>query len=52
MHTLAGTGPAALLEREGELEFARATLRAVGERAGCVLVIEGAAGIGKSRRRA
>ena len=49
MHTLAGTGPAALLEREHELERAHAALRAVGQRAGCVLVIEGAAGIGKSR---
>ena len=49
MHTLAGTGPAALLERERELERAHAALRAVGQRAGCVLVIEGAAGIGKSR---
>jgi DNA-binding CsgD family transcriptional regulator len=49
MHTLAGTGPAALLERERELERAHAALRAVGQRVGCVLVIEGAAGIGKSR---
>ncbi len=49
MHTLAGTGPAALLERERELERAHAALRAVGQRAGCVLVIEGATGIGKSR---
>jgi DNA-binding CsgD family transcriptional regulator/tetratricopeptide (TPR) repeat protein len=49
MHTLAGTGPAALLERELELEHAHAALRAVGQGAGCVLVIEGAAGIGKSR---
>ena len=49
MHTLAGTGPAALLERERELEHVRAALRAVGQRAGKVLVIEGAAGIGKSR---
>jgi predicted ATPase len=49
MHTLAGTGPAALLERERELELGHAALRAVGERAGCVLVIEGTAGIGKSR---
>jgi DNA-binding CsgD family transcriptional regulator/tetratricopeptide (TPR) repeat protein len=49
MHTLAGTGPAALLERELELERAHAALRAVGQREGSVLVIEGAAGIGKSR---
>ena len=49
MHTLAGTGPAALLEREQELERAHATLRAIGQGTGCVLVIEGAAGIGKSR---
>jgi DNA-binding CsgD family transcriptional regulator len=49
MHTLAGTGPAALLERERELELAHAALRAVAQRAGCVLIIEGAAGIGKSR---
>jgi DNA-binding CsgD family transcriptional regulator len=39
----------ALLEREHELERVRAALRAVGRRAGGVLVIEGAAGIGKSR---
>lgn len=49
MHTFAGTGPATLLEREGVVEHVHAALRAVGERAGCVLVIEGAAGIGKSR---
>ncbi len=41
--------PAALLEREHELERVAATVRAVGQRAGGVLVIEGAAGIGKSR---
>jgi hypothetical protein len=41
--------PAALLEREHELERVRAALRAVGQRAGGVLVIEGAAGMGKSR---
>jgi hypothetical protein len=49
MHTLAGTGPATLLERERELELGHAALRAVGQRDGCVLVIEGTAGIGKSR---
>ena len=41
--------PAALLEREHEIERVRAALRAVGQRAGVTLVIEGAAGIGKSR---
>jgi predicted ATPase len=41
--------PAALLEREHELERVRAALRAAGKRAGATLVIEGAAGIGKSR---
>jgi hypothetical protein len=41
--------PAALLEREHELERVRAALRAVGQRAGGALVIEGAAGMGKSR---
>ena len=41
--------PAALLEREHELERVRAALRAVGQRAGAALVIEGAAGMGKSR---
>ena len=49
MQTLAGTGPAALLERERELERSHAALRAVGQQMGCVLVVEGAAGIGKSR---
>ena len=41
--------PAALLEREHEIERLRAALRAVGQRAGATLVIEGAAGMGKSR---
>ena len=41
--------PAALLEREHELERVRAALRAAGKRAGATLVIEGAAGMGKSR---
>ncbi len=41
--------PTALLEREDELERVRATLRAAGQRAGGALVIEGAAGMGKSR---
>ena len=41
--------PVALLEREHELERVRAALRAAGQRAGAALVIEGAAGMGKSR---
>jgi DNA-binding CsgD family transcriptional regulator len=41
--------PAALLEREHEVERIGAALRAAGQRAGKVLVIEGAAGMGKSR---
>ncbi len=41
--------PAALLEREHEVERVRDALRAAGQRAGAVLVIEGAAGMGKSR---
>ena len=41
--------PAALLEREHEVERVHVALRAVGQRAGGALVIEGAAGIGKSR---
>src|SRR5215470_16517830 len=41
--------PGELLEREHELERVRAAVRAVGQRAGGVLVIEGAAGMGKSR---
>ncbi|HEX3690376.1 MAG TPA: AAA family ATPase [Solirubrobacteraceae bacterium] len=49
MHAFAGTGPAALLERELELERVHALLRGVGQGAGCVLAIEGAGGIGKSR---
>src|SRR6201989_2936001 len=38
-----------LLEREHELERVRGALRAVGQRAGGVLAIEGPPGIGKSR---
>src|SRR5438067_6512716 len=38
-----------LLEREHEVERVRAAVRAVGQRAGAVVVIEGAAGMGKSR---
>src|SRR5881227_2911041 len=38
-----------LLERERELERVRATLGAVGRRNGATLMVEGAAGIGKSR---
>jgi len=41
--------PAALLEREHEVERVRATLRSAGQRIGAALVIEGAAGMGKSR---
>src|SRR5437868_5251141 len=41
--------PGALLEREHEVERIGAALRAVGRRAGAALVIEGAAGLGKSR---
>ena len=40
---------AALLEREHEVERVHAALSAVGRRAGGTLVIEGAAGLGKSR---
>jgi DNA-binding CsgD family transcriptional regulator len=49
MDQSAAVQPAVLLERERELELLRAALRAVGQRAGGVLVIEGAAGMGKSR---
>jgi len=41
--------PAALLEREQEVERVRATLRAAGQRSGGALIVEGAAGMGKSR---
>jgi DNA-binding CsgD family transcriptional regulator len=41
--------PGELLEREHELECVYAALRAVGQRAGGVVVIEGAPGMGKSR---
>jgi DNA-binding CsgD family transcriptional regulator len=41
--------PAALLEREREVERIRAALRAASQRAGGTLLIEGAAGMGKSR---
>jgi hypothetical protein len=41
--------PAALLEREHEVGRVRAALRAAGQRAGGALVVEGAAGMGKSR---
>jgi predicted ATPase len=43
------TEPSALLEREHEVERIHAALRAVGQRAGGVVVIEGVAGMGKSR---
>ena len=39
----------ALLEREHELASVRGAVRAVGQRAGRVVLIEGAAGMGKSR---
>ena len=45
----AAAEPTALLEREHEIERVRTALRGVGQRAGVSLVIEGAAGIGKSR---
>ena len=41
--------PDALLEREHEVERIRAALRAVGQRAGRVVIVEAAAGLGKSR---
>ena len=41
--------PEALLEREHEVEHVRGALRAVGQRAGVALIVEGAAGMGKSR---
>jgi DNA-binding CsgD family transcriptional regulator len=41
--------PDGLLEREHEIERIRGAVRAVGQRAGGVVVIEGAAGMGKSR---
>ena len=41
--------PGSLLEREHEVERIGAMLRAVGQREGGALVIEGAAGMGKSR---
>jgi putative protein kinase ArgK-like GTPase of G3E family len=39
----------ALLEREQEVEHVQAALRAAGNRAGSAVLIEGAAGMGKSR---
>jgi DNA-binding CsgD family transcriptional regulator len=44
-----GAPPVALLEREHEVERVRAVLRGAQRRAGELLVIEGAAGMGKSR---
>ena len=41
--------PVELLEREHEVEHVRAALRAAGKRGGAAVVIEGAAGLGKSR---
>ena len=49
MDSSAVAQPVALLEREHEVERVRASLRAVGRRAGGALIIEGAAGMGKSR---
>src|SRR5215211_1667392 len=49
MNKSALTGPVALLERAHEVERIRAVLRAAGRGAGGALVVEGAAGMGKSR---
>jgi DNA-binding CsgD family transcriptional regulator len=49
MEQSAPARPAALLEREHEVERVHGLLRGVGRRSGGVLVIEGAAGLGKSR---
>jgi tetratricopeptide (TPR) repeat protein len=49
MHRVARVEPAALLEREHEVQRIRVALEAVGRNAGGALVIEGAAGVGKSR---
>ena len=49
MHLSVPGQSAALLEREAEIDRVRVALRAVGQRAGVTLVIEGAAGMGKSR---
>ncbi|MFL5860568.1 MAG: ATP-binding protein [Solirubrobacteraceae bacterium] len=49
MGPTATAGPTALREREREIERVHAVLRAVGQQRGRVLVIEGAAGLGKSR---
>ena len=49
MASPAAAEPTALLEREHEIDRLRTALRAVGQRAGTTLVIEGAAGMGKSR---
>jgi predicted ATPase len=49
MHRVARVEPAALLEREHEVGRIRVALEAVGQNAGGALVIEGAAGVGKSR---
>jgi DNA-binding CsgD family transcriptional regulator len=49
MNTQAVAESATLLERAHELERVRAAVRVVGRRAGSVTVIEGPAGIGKSR---
>src|SRR5437763_13776954 len=41
--------PDSLLGREHELERIRAVVRTVGQQAGVAVVVEGAAGVGKSR---
>src|SRR5450755_4842954 len=49
MNVSVAAQPADLLEREREIERVGAALRGLGQRAGVTLVIEGAAGMGKSR---
>jgi DNA-binding CsgD family transcriptional regulator len=49
MHESALALADALLERDHEVQEVRTAVRAVGQQAGAALVIEGAAGIGKSR---
>jgi DNA-binding CsgD family transcriptional regulator len=49
MDQTALVAPEALLEREHEVERIRGAVRAVGQQAGAALIVEGAAGIGKSR---
>jgi len=49
MDSTAFAPPVALLEREHEIEHVQSALRAASRRAGQAVVIEGAAGLGKSR---